>query len=218
MNATRRKNQYRKMSMIPKHIVGALLTTILVSSTIYAFAPNPSYPDTTGYLVYAGESAKAKLETNMANEDAPLPIVTQKEEKKEPVAKKQAVTKTPQKVEYQGQDYVITAYDLSVDSTGKYPSNPAYGITASGFNLKGHSLSSARAIAVDPNYIPLGSKVQISFSDPQYQHLNGVYTAVDTGGGIRGHHIDLFFGDFGSVHASKEALRFGRQHAKVKIL
>ena len=37
-------------------------------------------------------------------------------------------------------DVIVTAYDLSVQSCGKYPSDPAYGITATGVDLSGHTL------------------------------------------------------------------------------
>lgn len=60
-----------------------------------------------------------------------------------------------------------------------------------------------RLIAVDPRKIKLGQKVYIKF--PQSQRyvtlkngekfdLNGVYTAVDTGGDIKGNRIDLYTG------------------------
>ena len=112
----------------------------------------------------------------------------------------------------------VTAYDLSEASCNKGPSHPAYGLTATGKSLRGHTLESARAIAVDPNVIPLGSKVRIKFKEPELQHLNGVYTAVDTGGAIKGNHIDLFVGDFNSSRPSARALNFGRRTAKVTLL
>lgn len=115
-------------------------------------------------------------------------------------------------------DVIITAYDLSVQSCGKYPSDPAYGITATGADLSGHTLHSARAIAVDPNVIPLGSKVRIRFYDESLSYLNGIYRAVDTGGAIKGNRVDLFFGDTQSVEPSREALSFGRREAKLTIL
>ncbi len=112
----------------------------------------------------------------------------------------------------------VTAYDLSEASCNKGMSHPDYGITASGVSLKGQTLESARAIAVDPRMIPLGAKVKLQFDDPQWQHLNGIYTAVDTGGAIQGNRIDLFFGDFQSSSPSDEAMDFGRRTAKLTVL
>lgn len=94
-----------------------------------------------------------------------------------------------------GHEFVITAYDLSVESCGKVPEHPGYGITASGKSLAGHTLESARAIAVDPDVIPMGSKVHIAFDDENMRQYDGVYTAVDTGGAIRGNRIDLYVGE-----------------------
>ena len=47
-----------------------------------------------------------------------------------------------------------------------------------------------RTIAVDPRLIPLGSKVYV----PAYRKITGSgwFTAVDTGGAIKGRHIDVF--------------------------
>lgn len=112
----------------------------------------------------------------------------------------------------------VTAYDLSVQSCGKTLDSPGYGMTASGESLEGHSLWSARAIAVDPSVIPLGSEVRIVFDDSECEQYNGIYRAVDTGGGVTGNHIDLFFGDTGSEYPSNEALSFGIRTARAMIM
>ena len=106
-------------------------------------------------------------------------------------------------------EFEITAYDNTVHSQGKWVDQ-----TASGFNLKGHSLESAKCIAVDPKVIPLGSKVKLYF-DEEYKHLNGIYIARDTGGAIKGNKIDLFMGD-GPVR--KEVMAFGRRKVQVEII
>lgn len=108
----------------------------------------------------------------------------------------------------------ITAYDLSEASCNKGTSHPAYGLTATGRNLAGHTLESARAIAVDPNVIPLGSKVRIKFKDEEMKQYNGTYTACDTGGAINGNRIDLFAGD--GAHAL--AMKIGRREAIAVVL
>jgi len=111
--------------------------------------------------------------------------------------------------------FTATAYDLSVQSCGKTEEHPAYGITANGTDLKGQTLESARAIAVDPNVIPLGTKVYIEFIDEEYQYLNGEYTAVDTGSAIKGEKIDIFFG---SGDVAEEVRQFGVRKVKVTII
>lgn len=90
--------------------------------------------------------------------------------------------------------FKATAYDLSVESCGKRPSHPAYGITASGFNLAGLSREQAMTVAVDPKIIPLGTKLRLVFRG-DYVRYNGVYTARDTGSAIQGMRVDVFIPD-----------------------
>ena len=110
---------------------------------------------------------------------------------------------------YERGAFIATAYDNSVASQGKWVDQ-----TATGFNLKGHTLESARCIAVDPKVIPLNSKVYIEF-DENYKHLNGEYTAYDTGGAIVGKRVDIFFGD--GVDKQK-VMDFGRRKVKITLL
>lgn len=107
-----------------------------------------------------------------------------------------------------------TAYDLSVDSCGKKSSHPQYGITRSGYSLKGMSRADAMSIAVDPKVIPLGTVVYIEFPSP-YEHFNGNYTARDTGGAIKGKIVDIFMGDFNKVKADQSVWDFGRRKVTI---
>ncbi|MBF6599683.1 MAG: DUF348 domain-containing protein [Dehalococcoidia bacterium] len=66
-------------------------------------------------------------------------------------------------------------------SSGRAPSDPAYGRTATGV------LVTYGIVAVDPNVIPLGTKMFI----PGY----GYAVAADTGGAVKGYVIDLGFPD-----------------------
>ena len=66
-------------------------------------------------------------------------------------------------------------------SAGRSPSDPAYGITATGVPV------TRGVVAVDPSVIPLGTRMYI----PGY----GYGVAADTGGGIRGDVIDLGYPD-----------------------
>lgn len=76
------------------------------------------------------------------------------------------------------------------------------GITATGINLNNNR--NAKVIAVDPNVIPLGSRV----------HVEGYGTAIagDTGGAINGNKIDVH------VATKAEARRWGRKQVKITIL
>ncbi len=99
---------------------------------------------------------------------------------------------------------VATAYDLSPQSTGKRPGDPGYGITASGTKVR------PGVVAVDPNVIPLGTRLYIESLDGTRDY--GYAVAEDTGGAIKGNKIDLFFAD------NNAARRFGRRQVKVHIL
>ncbi len=90
-----------------------------------------------------------------------------------------------------------SAYDLSYESTGKRPGDKYYGITASGMKAR------YGVVAVDPNVIPLGTKL--------YIEGYGNAIAGDTGGAIKGNRIDLF------MNSRSEAMRFGRRQVKVTI-
>lgn len=66
-------------------------------------------------------------------------------------------------------------------SAGRSPSDPSYGITATGVPVD------RGIVAVDPSVIPLGTRIYV----PGY----GYAVAADTGGGIRGAMIDLGYPD-----------------------
>lgn len=114
--------------------------------------------------------------------------------------------------------FKATGYDLTVGSTGKSESHPAYGITASGESLKGHTWDSARAIAVDTSIIPLGSTVRLEFSG-QWHYMSGEYRALDTGSAINGYIVDVFFGDSGDTVTEQIVWDFGnKQTVEIYLL
>lgn len=93
---------------------------------------------------------------------------------------------------------------VTVEATGYIAtcSEGCTGVTATGYNLAAHP--SAKVIAVDPNVIPLGTKVYV----PGY----GYAVAADTGGGINGHEIDVHFP---STH---DAVQWGRRTIEITIV
>ncbi len=76
------------------------------------------------------------------------------------------------------------------------------GITSTGINLKNNR--NMKVIAVDPNVIPLGSRV--------YVEGYGTAIAGDTGGAINGNKIDVH------VPTEADAKRWGRKKVTIKIL
>lgn len=93
--------------------------------------------------------------------------------------------------------------ELYVSSTAYTAScNGCSGVTTTGLNLK--SNPNVKVIAVDPNIIPLGSKV--------YVEGYGYALAADKGGAIKGNKIDVFFS------STSEAYRWGVKKVKVRII
>jgi len=91
-----------------------------------------------------------------------------------------------------------TAYTAGPESTGKRPGDKGYGITRTGTQAK------FGVCAVDPNYIPLGTSL--------FVEGYGYCRAEDTGGKVKGYHVDVF------MDKVSDALKFGREKRKVWIL
>ena len=75
--------------------------------------------------------------------------------------------------------------------------------TETGETATGTQATAERTIAVDPEIIPLGSKVIIN---------NKVYIAEDTGGAIKGNRIDIY------CESHQEALELGVKKVKVYLI
>jgi 3D (Asp-Asp-Asp) domain-containing protein len=114
-------------------------------------------------------------------------------------------------------NFLITAYDLSFDSTEKVKGDKDYGITASGKSLIGLSWDKAKSVAVDKSVIPLGTRLYLKFNQDRYTKYNGVYTAVDVGGAVKGNHLDFFLGDFDNYYPDPSVKDFGKTQAAVFI-
>lgn len=98
---------------------------------------------------------------------------------------------------------VETGLEYYVSSTAYTANcNGCSGTTATGINL--HQNPNVKVIAVDPNVIPLGTKV--------YVEGYGYAVAADTGSAVKGHKIDVFF------PTKSAAYRWGVRKVKIKIL
>ena len=95
-----------------------------------------------------------------------------------------------------GKEFYVTSTAYTASCAG------CSGITATGINLKANP--GMKVIAVDPNVIPLGSKVWVEGY--------GYAIAGDTGGAIKGNKIDVF------VSSKSEAYAWGRKKVLIKVL
>lgn len=84
--------------------------------------------------------------------------------------------------EYKKHEVVATGYTAGVESTGKTPDHPAYGITYSGVKVTRDLYST---IAADLDVFPIGTILYI----PDY----GYGIVADKGGAIKGNKIDLYY-------------------------
>ncbi|WCS69195.1 hypothetical protein Goe27_00790 [Bacillus phage vB_BsuM-Goe27] len=108
--------------------------------------------------------------------------------------KKEVKTESTAQPSSQSLTVVATAYTANCAGCS--------GITATGINLKANP--NQKVIAVDPNVIPLGSRV--------YVEGYGEAVAADTGGAIKGNRIDLF------IPSQSQAVDYGKRTVKVDIL
>ena len=113
-------------------------------------------------------------------------------------------------------EFTVTAYDLSFKSCGKSRGSKGYGITASGYDLRGHTIDSAKTISTDPMVIQTGSKVRLTFKDNKYSRYDGIYVSRDTGSKILKNRIDLFVGD--NIWTNKQIRQFGVTQCEVEII
>jgi 3D (Asp-Asp-Asp) domain-containing protein len=121
-------------------------------------------------------------------------------------------------------NYAGPGPSAQVDCSARYPRHPATGrsrFKASnkpyGEGASGARLVPFRSIAVDPRfirhgtvlYIPAARGVSFSDSDGEKRSHDGYFFAADTGGAIKGPHIDFFLGarganPFGFIGSSKK--------------
>ncbi len=153
-------------------------------------------------LLYVGQ--ELTIEELPENESGDIEVAevaaTPKEEKQETKEKKQSEpaqkeASTPASTP-EGKTLTVTATAYTADCEG------CSGVTYTGIDL--NKDRSAKVIAVDPNVIPLGSKV--------YVEGYGEAIAGDIGGAIKGNKIDLH------VPTKEEAYSWGVREVEITIL
>ncbi|MDP4525904.1 hypothetical protein C7B63_18315 [Bacillus halotolerans] len=146
----------------------------------------------TTYLAISGVEAKdlskwvqENNEKHSKNTGLTLKALQQKNEKTMSAAAK-AKDKPLEEAfdwnQYPAQKVTATGYTAGVESTGKKPGDPLYGLTYSGVKVKRDLYST---VAADPSVFPIGTILFI----PNY----GLGVVADTGSAIKGNRIDLYF-------------------------
>jgi len=103
------------------------------------------------------------------------------------------------KTESNYQTFEVTAYTSNYESTGKTPSHPEYGITASGKRVREN-----HTIACPPN-MEFGTKIYIPYFD-------NTFTCQDRGSAIVSGHLDVYMKDV------DDAMKFGRRKLEIKFI
>lgn len=104
--------------------------------------------------------------------------------------------------QYESKKVLATGYTAGIESTGKSPDHPSYGITYSGVKVKRDLYST---IAADLSIFPIGTILYI----PDY----GYGVVADKGGAIQGNKIDLFYDTVDDVYS-----QWGKKEVDVYII
>ncbi|MCY8979580.1 3D domain-containing protein [Bacillus halotolerans] len=144
----------------------------------------------TTYLAISGVEAKdlskwvqENNEKHSKNTGLTLKALQQKNEKTmSAAAKDKPLEEAFDWNQYPAQKVTATGYTAGVESTGKKPGDPLYGLTYSGVKVKRDLYST---VAADPSVFPIGTILFI----PNY----GLGVVADTGSAIKGNRIDLYF-------------------------
>lgn len=140
------------------------------------------------------QETKPAEEASTNKKEAKEESVTKQEKQEE--AKEESVTKSEKQENPEGKTMTVTATAYTAACNG------CTGITATGIDL--NKDRNAKVIAVDPNVIPLGSKV--------YVEGYGQAIAGDTGGAIKGNKIDIH------VPTKSEANKWGVRTVDITII
>ena len=196
--------------MVLPRVIANVLSLCLVSTSVVCFAPRGAQLDVADGSVKPTETIVATeptVETIESTETVetvePVETVTTEP----PAITEPTVVTEPTEVAdtvYLG-EFKLTAYCPCEKCCGYWAisrplddnGNPIV------YTASGAVAQAGRTIAVDTSVIPHGTEVII----------NGhTYVAEDTGSGVDGKHIDIYFNDH------EEALEFGLQYADVRIV
>lgn len=150
------------------------------------------------------KEAKEKAEREAREKAAREQAEREAREQAEREAAEQAAAAAEQEAKEQAESQQPTGQTFIMESTA-YSSDPADTlgggtVTATGQNL----LTNPMAVAVDPNVIPLGTRL--------YVEGYGEAIASDTGGAIKGNIVDVHFLTY------EQCVQWGRRQVKVTIL
>ncbi|WP_277613955.1 3D domain-containing protein [Neobacillus muris] len=144
----------------------------------------------------SGKETTDQIQQPSEEPESSLPIAEETDENSG-----EAVTADNQKAETAANEPPVKELTVKATAYTAYCEGCS-GITATGVDIK--SNPHEKVIAVDPNVIPLGSKV--------YVEGYGEAIAADTGGAIKGNRIDVF------IPSEQDALEWGKKEVTLQII
>jgi len=160
--------------------------------------------DLSSDLIITGQKLLVNnAESNGKSEEGQLEKIESQEKEVVEQANKESNIETAEATKQETTTQQINETTFSVEATAYTAGcDGCSGITATGINLNNNPY--AKVIAVDPNLIPLGSKV--------YVEGYGYAVAGDTGGAIKGHKIDVH------LPTKEEAYNWGRRTVEITLI
>ena len=165
---------------------GIVLVVLLLLGSLYGKVTITREPVVSTQTEIAAERISVPYPTEEPIEPTPLPLLDYKVKLRDYSERPKRIPKVQKPVLELIKPYTL----LTVSITAYCPCPSCCGIWR------------GRTIATDPSVIPAGSKVVID---------GHTYIAEDTGGGIKGNRIDIYF----DTH--QEALNWGVQTKEVKV-
>lgn len=164
------------------------------------------------------EGMRIELEkARVAEDDRLANIEAERKAKEEAERKAREEEERKRELQRQREEQQEQSQQRSVQSTSGIAMNGSYytstckgcsGITATGYDVRGSIyIDGMRVIAVDPNVVSLYSIVEVSTPHETFEAI-----ALDTGGAIKGHKVDILVADV------KTAYSLGRHTVYVKVL
>src|SRR5690625_4562303 len=205
----RNKLNYFEGGFTLKSILISIMSLFLISTSLFSFAQENKEEEEEKEKTFIALNS-LYYQTKLNNKEHITLIEKEVEEESIKKEVKQEVKEKTQTNNNKQQEEKIVQTNKENDGETMYVTATAYtancdgctGITYTGINLKDNP--NQKVIAVDPNVIPLGSKVWVEGY--------GTAIAADTGGAIKGNRIDVF------VANEADAKRFGIQQLRIKIL
>lgn len=162
-------------------------------------------------LEKAKQAEEARIKAERIEKERLAKIEAERQAKIEAERKAKAQAEAKRQAEIQAKEAKQTQSTEGIAFNGSYYTshcNGCSGVTATGYNVSNTIYyQGMRVIAVDPRVIPLYSIVEVSTPHETFKAI-----ALDKGGAIKGHNVDILVAD------NKTAYKLGRHTVYIKVL